>query len=347
MKLKRFLDVLAGMVTAGAVFYFGWSLAGFSLDLQEASLNFEHSVLQARLLGNITDNFSNQRFFKKELNLVLVGDVMLSREVRKRIEKNKDPNFPFLKMADYLNAADIAFGNLEGPMSNRGKNQGSVYSFRADPKAIEGLKFAGFNVMSIANNHIFDWGKAALVDTKNILEVKGIRAVGSGKNYEEANNPAMLEVKGQKVAFLAYTNLYPKSLMASENSAGVSDFSLDEVKKKISEAKAQADLVVVSWHWGEEYKTKADDLQRKIAHEIVEAGADLVVGSHPHVPEEIEHYKKGWIFYSLGNFVFDQNFSDETMGGLLVEVKVRGGEIKEVKPVRFKINQDFQPYLED
>ena len=282
----------------------------------------------------------------KEIKLILVGDLMLDRGVANQIKKHGDFNYPFLNLADFLNSTDLVFGNLEGPISSGGVKQGSIYSFRFDPKVAEALRWAGFDVVSLANNHILDYGSTALLDTRSYLEESGVKFAGAGKNYEEANGAAILEVKSKKLAFLAYTNLLPKGLAAQGGQAGVSDFDVSKIKTKIKELKEKADLVIVSMHWGEEYQPKVSLSQQKIAHEFIEVGADLVVGHHPHVPEEIEQYKDGWIIYSLGNFVFDKNFSDETMEGLVAEVKIIDGKIDSVEPIRVKINPTFQPYLE-
>lgn len=284
---------------------------------------------------------------RKEYELVLVGDVMLSRGVGHQINKNNDAHFPFLKIAKFLNSADLVFGNLESPVSSRGEDLGSTYSFRAEPKVVEGLKYAGFDVVSLANNHILDWGGVALQDTVNLLRGSNIVSVGAGKDYLEANKPAVLRLGNTKIAFLAYTDLYPKSLRAGEDYSGVSDFDLEKVKMAVAEAREAVDLAVISWHWGEEYQTHSNLHQQEIAHALIDAGADLVVGHHPHVPQEIERYKEGWIAYSLGNFVFDQNFSEETMGGLALEVAVKAKKIQEVRPIYFKINSHFQPYFEE
>ncbi len=332
-----------GLVFSFGVFYSGWNIGEWFYEFKKTSDQLEHSFYNAVALGKfgpeIFENFSKQ----KELTLIFIGDVMFERGVKAKILKNNDFKFPFLKVAEFLNSADITFGNLEGPVSKRGKSQGSVYSFRFDPRVMEGIKFAGFDVMSVANNHIMDYGRDALLDTIQILRDSGVVSVGAGENYEAANKEAIFDVKAQKVAYLAYTNLYPKGLMATAKGAGVSDFDLLKIKDKISDLKNKADLIIISLHWGVEYKKEANEEQKKIGRELIEAGADLIIGHHPHVPEEIEQYKDGWIIYSLGNFVFDQNFSEETMGGLVVQIKVKNGEIKEVEPIPIKINSDFQP----
>ena len=283
---------------------------------------------------------------------MFVGDIMLSRGITKQIEKYQDNRYPFLKIASTTQSADLTFGNLEGPISSRGRNQGSIYSFRAKPEAVEGLKFAGFDILSLVNNHIWDWGKEALEDTIDILKENEIEPVGIDRNYEEANAPVIFEINLQtsdipkindnirmsdvqrlnwdigspkiesyitKIAFLAYTNLYPNSFKANGNSAGISDFDIEKIKNEIKYLKESqtADIVVISFHWGEEYQTRSNKTQQNIAHGLIEAGADLIVGHHPHIIQEIEQYQDCWIAYSLGNFVFDQSFSEETMRSLI------------------------------
>ncbi len=281
---------------------------------------------------------------KKE-TLLFVGDIMLSRAVASRINSigKGDPRFPFLESANFLHSADLTFGNLEGPISSRGKNQGSIYSFRDDPDVVEGLKFAGFDVLSTANNHIFDWGREALMDTDTLLRAGGITPIGTGRNYDEANSPAIFDLSGTKIAFLAYTNLYPKTLEADATNPGISDFDTEHIKKAIEEARKRADIVIVSFHWGIEYRKTATEEQQKLAHEFIDAGADLVIGHHPHVPEEIEKYKGGWVAYSLGNFIFDQNFSKETMGGIAIRAVVENKKIISFNPISISINSNFQP----
>ncbi len=341
---------LIALVFAGPTVW----LFNFSSNLTLASERVKEAAYRANLSSLRTIELAQEKGFGPlpkvgEAELLFVGDVMLGRGVAYQAKRHGGYTYPFLEVVDLLGSADLVFGNLEGPISSRGKNQGSEYSFRFEPSAAKALKATGFDVVSLANNHILDYGVEALSDTMRYLKEAGIEAVGAGLNYNGANQPKILEVEGIKLAFLAYTNLYPKSLVAGESEAGVSDFDLEKVKESILGVRDLVDLVIVSWHWGEEYKTKASDLQGKIAKEMVDAGADLVVGHHPHVPQEVEQYKGAWIFYSLGNFVFDQNFSKETMGGLLIKARVGGPEKKviQIEPLYFKINETFQPYFLD
>ncbi len=341
------LLALAGFACAAAILW-AHELRGFSEQAMEARVRAE------LLAANAAEIFEGW----KTATLVFVGDIMLSRAVGRKIEKENDPRFPFVKIAEVLRSADFAFGNLEGPISSRGNNQGSIYSFRADPRVIEGLKFAGFDVLSLANNHILDWGNSALEDTIRILKENGIQAVGAGMDYAEANTPAIFAIRDVRLAILAYTTLYPKSLEAKGEGAGISSFDLENAAEKINGLKnsGAADIVVVSLHWGEEYKTAPSDTQRAIAHALVDAGAEVIVGHHPHVVQEIEMYspstssrlssRTSWIAYSLGNFVFDQGFSEETMAGLMLKITVRNKGIFSVETIKTRISPDFTPHIE-
>jgi len=284
---------------------------------------------------------------KKQLTLVFVGDIMLDRGVEQQIKKNgnNDFRFPFLKIADELQKADIAFGNLEGPISDKGQKVGSIYSFRMDPKAVDGLVFAGFDVLSVANNHMFDYSRKAMEDTFSRLKESGIEYVGGGLNEAEAYSPIIKEINGTKIAFLAFTNLGSPSWEAKNDRSGIAFLEKGKLEKSIKEAKQKADVVTVSMHFGDEYKPSPNLEQKTLAQFAIDSGADLVIGHHPHVIEPVEKYKEGYIAYSLGNFIFDQNFSEETMKGLMLKVIIKNAKIKEVVPVEFKINQNFQPEI--
>lgn len=287
---------------------------------------------------------------KKGVSLVLTGDVMLDRGVEYMVEKQGggDFRFPFLKIADELQKADIVFGNLEGPISDKGTKVGSIYSFRANPKTIEGLTYAGFDVISLANNHAFDYGRQALEDCLTKLSNAQISYTGAGFNETEAFSPAIKEVNGIKIGFSAYTNLGPETWRAvGENSgiAWIDEKNLNLVKQDIKKAKEEVDILIVSLHSGEEYLKIPTQFQIDFSKMAIDSGADLVVGHHPHVVQKNETYENGFIFYSLGNFVFDQSFSEETLKGEILKVLIENNKIKEVLPLNIKINEYFQPEL--
>lgn len=283
---------------------------------------------------------------KSTTTLMFVGDVVLDRGIEKTVEKSEAGfEFPFLKIKDYLNKADLLFGNLESIISDQGVQLRQTYPFRAEPAAMEGLKEAGFDVVSVANNHAWDYGETAFKDSLKNLEQADIDFVGGGLE-DKAYSPVIKEVGDLKVAYLAYTNLIPKETAAKETEVGVAWLNEENLKQGIEQAKNKADLVVVSFHFGEEYQKEPSSEQKRFSHLAIDTGADLVVGHHPHVTQKVEQYQQGWIAYSLGNFVFDQGFSKETMEGLLLEVVVQEGQIKKVTPQRVTLNERFQPVLD-
>lgn len=281
----------------------------------------------------------------KEIKIIFAGDIMLSRGIGAQMAKNDDWKYPFLNIADFLKSTDMTFANLEGPISSRGVNVGSIYSFRADPKSVEGLVYSGIDVVSFANNHVWDYGREAFEDTLLILDENGINHIGAGDTYGTAHTPVVKEINGTKIAFLGYTNLLPPFLGKMDASPAVAFPDKEQMAKDIQTAKSLADIVVVSFHWGDEYKTHHNQLQEDLGHAAIDAGADFVVGHHPHVAEDVEMYNGKYIAYSLGNFVFDQNFSEDTSWGLLLILAIKDKKIIDLKQQKVVFNSTFQPSL--
>lgn len=276
--------------------------------------------------------------------LFFVGDVMLARNVETRMKAAGDWAYPFRQIARTLRTADMTFGNLECPVSDTGRNLHHLYSFRADPRAIEGLESAGFRVMSVANNHTDDWDRPALLDTLQRVRAAGILPVGAGADEDEAHRPALVDLGAVRIAFLAYVNIEPHDAVAAPGRPGVAWLEPDRALADIRKARCLADVVVVSLHWGVEYAPRPRPEQIELAHRMIEAGADLVVGSHPHVVQPVELYRSRWIAYSLGNFVFDQE-GVAARHGLMLKVTLSRTGITEVTPVPITITPTFQATL--
>lgn len=281
----------------------------------------------------------------QELEMIFVGDIMLSRSVGALMAAKNNYTWPFEKIAEFLSGADLTIANLETPVSSRGVNVGSIYSFRSDPKSVEGLKFAGIDIVSMANNHAWDWGMTAFGDTMTHLASRGISYIGAGYNTAEAHAGIVKDVRGTKIGFLAYTDLLPKSISATADRPGLAIYNETEMILDIQAMRTRADIITVSFHFGDEYQTIHNALQERMAHIAIDAGADLVIGHHPHVVQDIEQYKDKWIVYSLGNFVFDQNFSVATQSGLAVRISVKDKKIVKLEEFPIKISDEYQPYL--
>ena len=247
---------------------------------------------------------------EKVASLLFFGDMMLDRNVAKRIgEKGSD--YIFSKLAGeedrFLKGSDIIHVNLEGPFANYRRPTTKEIAFQFNPELISTLKKYNFNLFSIANNHTLDMGSAGLSESKENLTNAGLEFYGDG--YDIGSNAVLIkEIGGIKIGFVGFNDTY---------------FPLSEEKivNKIKEAKLQSDLVVVNIHWGAEYKVlKSNQRQQFLAHLMIDNGADIIIGHHPHVVQEMEIYNNKPIFYSLGNFVFDQYFSKETQEELGVGV---------------------------
>jgi poly-gamma-glutamate synthesis protein (capsule biosynthesis protein) len=235
-----------------------------------------------------------------------VGDVLLDRGVRKKITAH-GIDYPFEFVSSFVNGFDLAFCNLECPVSYRGVSTGKVYCFRADTGFFAGVKNAGFNVFSLANNHTIDWGKTACMDTKDIIEKNCLHAVGVGKNQTEARTPVIIHKNGLVFAFFAYVGTPLEGIIWAKSKPGPAQASIEEIVCDVKSVRPFVDYVIVSIHWGIEYTHTPMKRQILGAHEIIDAGADLIIGHHPHVLQSIELYKDRFILYSLGNFVFDQH----------------------------------------
>lgn len=237
------------------------------------------------------------------LRLIFAGDVMLDDGPGKVIASGRDPLAPF---AALLADADYRIGNLECPIATTGTALGNkIYTFRASPRAVSVLK-GRFDAMSVANNHSGDFGKDAFLETLAHLDAAGIRHFGGGKNLAEAHAPLWVESKGLRVAVLGYNEFKPRSFEAGAKHPGVAWSEDSQVISDIRAArKAGADLVIPFMHWGWEREPEPNARQRDLARQMIDAGAAIVVGGHPHVTQGAEIYRGRPIIYSLGNFVFD------------------------------------------
>ena len=237
----------------------------------------------------------------QSITLLGVGDMMLGRYVRTLMDAN-GMNYPFEKITHELNGIDYIFSNFEGPIKEQEVATQKSISFRFNPDVVWVVKNAGINIVSIANNHALDQGWGGRSDTMKFLKEAGIRYFGHPKNEVE-ENVYIGQIADKTVAFVGFDDTIFK---VEEESA----------KKIIQELDIVADYVVVSIHWGVEYVHQPTERSQMLAHLFVDSGADIVIGHHPHVVQTMEIYNETPIFYSLGNFVFDQYFSQDTQEGL-------------------------------
>lgn len=287
-----------------------------------------------------------------EISLMAVGDVMLARKLDRLINQ-KGMDYPFLMTGELLSSADVAFANLESPLSDQGTQiDGKGIWFRGKPENTQALTQAGFDVISLANNHALDYDSPALLQTMELLQAAGIKPVGGGKDIGEARSPVVIEREGIKIAFLSYSEMadmvwsfkHPRKLKATEEIPGIAPLVVEQIIEDIENVKEQADFVFLSLHWGVEYQDMPEDYQRDIAHQLIDAGADVILGHHPHCLQGVELYQEGLIAYSLGNFVFDQNWSDKTKEGMLLSLELNPSHLLQAELLPIYIN-DGQPVV--
>lgn len=309
-------------------------IRNYLLDFEKVDKNLQSRIIEIQIPRSFNQN--------KIVKLLFVGDVMLDRNVENKIlENNKNFIYPFINIYDYLNSFDFVVANLEGPVSSGGTKVGSIYSFRMNPSIIESLKKTNIKVLNLANNHIFDYGKIALEDTLNLLKENDLYYYGIG-DENSAYEPLILEKDGIKIGFLGFSD-FLKHLKPEENKIGIAIID-EKIADYIKKAKEKVDILIVTFHWGEEYQKVHNQRQEEIAKKVISAGANLVIGHHPHVIQDIGVFNDKFIFYSLGNFIFDQDFSKETMEGGLVEIEI-DVLTKKIKNVYFRksyLNENFQ-----
>lgn len=285
------------------------------------------------------------------VKLVFAGDTILAGKVRDAVNSYGSGNYqyPFQYAADYLKNADLAFVNLESIISSQGSANGDS-ALRADPSAVNGLTYAGIDVVSVANDHAFDYGRTGFDDSLQNLRNAGISYIGGG-TFDESYTAKIFDVKGAKIAFLAFTNLGNEYTVRTQKNdsglsarTGVAWFYSKYVGPAIIAAKKQADIVIVSLHMGKPGDKLPSLYQDKYAHYCVDQGASLVIGHHPQVIQPVMVYIKGHIAHSLGNFITDQD-GDDAKKGMILEVVLSDKQITQINRKYVRINSNYQPVM--
>jgi poly-gamma-glutamate capsule biosynthesis protein CapA/YwtB (metallophosphatase superfamily) len=241
-----------------------------------------------------------------QVSFCAVGDVLFDRGVRNTISNNS-VFYLFENVKEIISEKDLAFCNLECPLANieDGFPLLKKHSFRADTTSVNGLNYAGFNIASVANNHTIDYGKDAFMKTLELLKSHRIFPVGGGKDQSEASEPLLLVKNGETFAFFGMVDFILDATIFDPNSPYPAFIKVDSLCAKIRELNTVVDNIIVSIHWGKGNSNIITKRQTEIAHQLIDAGADLILGHHPHVLQGIETYHNKIIIYSLGNFVFD------------------------------------------
>jgi len=277
-------------------------------------------------------NYESKIEFATEDTVVIRfgGDITMSEFFGDALD-NYGVEYMWGNAIDLIRSADYSFFNLETSVSERGRStKPRGFGFRSKPSHLNSLIEAGVNMVSLANNHVLDYGIDAFYDTLIHLREKNISYIGAGENIDQAAKVLFEEINGIRIGFFAANEIIPdKSWIATKNRGGIMPLNenfYEKVLEIISEAKKDCDFLIVKLHWGREYVNYPSKEQIKLARDIIDSGADMIVGSHPHVLQGVEYYNDGIIFYSIGNFVFYKNNYDSGLTGLF-EVEIYKNEL--------------------
>lgn len=339
------------MIGKLAVIFLAISLSFIYLSLPQKYLNLVSPVKTASLTSNniklenvytpslptINNIFENNHRWIATLSaqrvktMIATGDIIPARSVNYQAVQRRDFTWPYLKTASITRTADITFANLESPLADKCPVTQQGMIFCGDARNVEGLIFAGIDIASLANNHAGNYGTKGVEQTINLLNQNNILVTG-------VNGLTIKEVKGIKFAFLGYNDI-------SKTQPGISNVDEENIRNEIIAAKNQADIVIVTLHWGTEYKDQPDERQKYLGHLAIDAGADLIVGNHPHWIQPVEIYKGKLISYAHGNFVFDQMWSQKTKEGVIGKYIFYDKQLIDVEFMPVQIADYGQPFF--
>lgn len=275
------------------------------------------------------------------VSLVFAGDIVLDDAAGEMIRRGEDP---FAGFASVFHNADIRIGNLECVIATTGSAGDKNFTFRAHPRTLPVLK-QHFDALALANNHSGDFGRPAFAEMLGLLKQSGLGHFGGGHNLSEAHTPFIIERKGIRIALLGYSEFMPRSFEADYNAPGVAWSEDEQVVADIQKARTvyKADLVIPVMHWGWENEPTSNIRQRQLARTMIDAGADAVIGGHPHVTQEIAHYQGKPIIYSVGNFVMKETDNANQRVGWVLRLQLDKQGVRSFDTRVAQINDDGIP----
>lgn len=278
------------------------------------------------------------------VSLVFAGDIVLDDSAGEMINRGEDP---FINFASVFQSADIRIGNLECVIATTGSAGDKNFTFRAHPRTLPILK-RHFDALALANNHSGDFGRQAFAEMLDLLKQSGMGQFGGGHDLSEAHTPLIIDRKGLRIALLGYSEFMPRSFEADYNAPGIAWSEDEQVVADIKKARTtyKADLVIPVMHWGWENELTSNARQRALARIMIDAGADAVLGGHPHVTQEIEHYKDKPIIYSVGNFVMKETDNEKQRKGWVLRLQLDKQGVRSFDTRVAQINFDGIPRLD-
>ena len=282
----------------------------------------------------------------EEFTILFMGDFLTGINIE-HFTRNEGADYPYKRIKPLIDKYDLVFANLESSITERGKPvTNKAWVFRTSYFCASYLPSLGLDVVSLSNNHILDYGKDGLTDTIDFLKKNNITYCGAGMDEDEARKPAVISSGNRKIMFLAYNDLPPSYYYARGSKFGSAQINDEKIISDIRKHKTKDNLVFVSLHWGIEHSTQIKPEQIKQAHKYIDAGADGIIGHHPHVPQGVEIYKGKPVFYSLGNAV-NGYYNQKYMPNIFGAVKIKDGNIAEVRVIPVEgdnYKMKFQPF---
>lgn len=302
-------------------------------------------ALLASLSGTVHASTSNDSKSEKSLSLVFVGDIVLDGKAGEHIQRGADP---FKGVQRIFESADIRIANLECVVALQGEVVDKNFNFRAHPRTLPYLaKYV--DAVSIANNHSGDFGPKAFSEMLVHLQEHKIGFFGGGDNLKQAHKPLIIEKNGYRIALLGYNEFMPRSFEATAKDAGIAWSEDQQVAADIRDARSayRADIVIPFMHWGWENELHAGPRQRALARKMIDAGADAVIGGHPHVIQDTEEYKGKPIIYSLGNFMIDAMDNANQARGWAVRLELKGASVHRWQTQLVQLDEEGIPNSTD
>jgi len=294
----------------------------------------------------IAQDTTPKDIYPSQIRLLATGDVNLGHWITPII-KSEGNHYPFTYVKDRLSQADFVFANLEAPFCTKGQPFPKNFVFDVPPVLVDVLTAGNINLVSLANNHTMDYGMPGLLSTIETLNKANIRHAGAGKDKGQAYKPALLEKYGIKIAFFSYTMTHPEEFWANDSKGGTAYPYANIVKDSLRYYDDKTDFIIVSFHWGKELQSIPEQYQSKMAHFVINAGADLVLGHHPHILQGIEKYKDRYIFYSFGNFIF-ASYSHKASESIIADIILSKDGLNKIEIIPINVDNyevHFKPEI--
>jgi poly-gamma-glutamate capsule biosynthesis protein CapA/YwtB (metallophosphatase superfamily) len=329
--LKWALVIPIIVLCIGITFFVILKINDFYADTpSKEAMKHKKRIAPSDLNKDLSEEWTN-----KPITLLFAGDTLFDWSVKETV-RTKGADFPFVHVKKEVQGADYAVLNLETAVTTlTDKDPNQLYNFKSDPEALSGIKNTGFDLVSLGNNHALDFRVAGLLETIENLNQYELPYIGAGKDEKEAYASETVVLKGKSIKFLAFSRFMPSTAwFAGKNQPGIaSAYQEDKVLAAIEKEKPDADFLFVYIHWGVEKNTIPEEWQRRLARDMIDTGADGVIGSHPHVLQGVEYYDNKPIAYSLGNFLFPDYVRGKSAETGLLKLHIQDGETAiEFKP---------------